>query len=94
MLWTNSTKISIKNNSGTNVTVYLFSTENDSTPILEMTLSNKEEKAFTNLSSQYGYFVRISSDSSTHVSVTVSGKIKNSAGVWLTAGFLRCLYVK
>jgi len=45
MLWTNSTKISIKNNSGTDVTAYLFSAENESIPILEMTLSNKEEKA-------------------------------------------------
>ena len=72
MLWTNSTKISVKNNSGTDVTVYLFSVENESTPILEMTLSNKEEKAFTNLSSQYIYYVRISADSSANVSVDIS----------------------
>ena len=72
MLWTNSTKISVKNNSGTDVTVYLFSVENESTPILEMTLSNKEEKVFTNLSSQYIYYVRISADSSANVSVDIS----------------------
>ena len=72
MLWTNSTKISIKNNSGTDVTVYLFSVENESTPILEMTLSKKEEKTFTNLSSQYIYYVRISADPSANVSVDIS----------------------
>ncbi len=72
MLWTNSTRISVKNNSGTDVMVYLFSVENESTPILEMTLSNKEEKAFTNLSSQYIYYVRISADSSANVSVDIS----------------------
>lgn len=72
MLWTNSTKISIKNNSGTDVTAYLFSAENESTPILEMTLSNKEEKAFTNLSSQYVYFMRIEADLSTNISVSIS----------------------
>ena len=72
MLWTNSTKISIKNNSGTDVTAYLFSAENESAPILEMTLSNKEEKAFTNLSSQYVYFMRIEADSSANVSVSIS----------------------
>jgi len=72
MLWTNSTKISIKNNSGTDVTAYLFSAENESTPILEMTLSNKEEKAFTNLSSQYVYFMRIEAGLSANVSVSIS----------------------
>lgn len=72
MLWTNSTKISIKNNSGTDVTAYLFSAENESAPILEMTLSNKEEKAFTNLSSKYVYFMRIEADLSTNISVSIS----------------------
>ena len=71
-IWTNSTKISVKNNSGTDVTVYLYSVENERAPILEMTLSNKEKKVFTNLSSQYVYFVRISSDSSANVSVDIS----------------------
>lgn len=71
-LWTNSTEISIKNNSGTDVTVYLFSVEDDRTPILEMTLSNKEVKAFTNLTSRFVYYIRISAVSSAHVSVDIS----------------------
>ena len=72
MLWTNSTKISVKNNSGTDVVIELFSNESDSTAIMEMQLKDKESKEFTNLSSQYVYFVMVSSESTTHISIDIT----------------------
>lgn len=71
-LWTNSTKITVRNNSGTDVVVELYSNESDSTAIMEMQLKDKESKEFTNLSSQYGYFVRVSSESTAHISVDIT----------------------
>lgn len=71
-LWTNSTKITVKNNSGTDVVVELYSNESHSTPIMEMQLKDKENKEFTNLSSQYVYSVRVSSESAGHISVDIT----------------------
>lgn len=71
-LWTNSTEITIQNNNDVNITVELFSTENETNPILEMNLNGKEKKSFTNLSSQYIYYTRISSVSNSHIEVSIS----------------------
>ena len=69
---TNSTKISVANNSGAAVTVYLYYDGNTDSPIQQFSLDNIETKAFTNLTSRFVYRIGIGADVGTLLDLTIT----------------------
>ena len=71
-LGTNSTKITVANNSGAAVMVYLYYYGDTDTPIQQFSLDNRETKSFANLTSRFRYNISISADTDTRLDLTIT----------------------
>lgn len=69
---TNREEITVKNNSGVEVVVYLFSDWNLDEVIREMKLSSGETKSFTGLTSRFLYNIGIHTEETTQLDLTIS----------------------
>lgn len=70
---TNREKITIKNNSSAEITVYLYSSDNDfNDAIQEMKIEGNSEKAFAGLSSSFLYHIGIMTNDTEQISVTIT----------------------
>ena len=71
-LGTNSTKITVANNSEAAVTVYLCYDGDTDNPIQQFSLGRKERKSFANLTSRFSYSISMSADVGTQLSLTIT----------------------
>ncbi|MCM1218863.1 MAG: hypothetical protein NC548_30640 [Lachnospiraceae bacterium] len=70
---TNREKITIKNNSGAEITVYLYSSDDDfNNAIQEMNIGSNREKTFTGLSSRFLYHIGIMTNDTEQIRVTIT----------------------
>ena len=69
---TNSHKITVSNQSGADVVIYLFSEGGASGPIRQMAVANHEEGSFVGLTSRFLYTIGIASDVSTKLDITIT----------------------
>lgn len=70
-LVTNSTKITVTNNSGATAAVYLYYDYSDN-PIQQFSLGNAETKSFDNLTSRFRYSISIGADIDTQLNLTIT----------------------
>jgi len=71
-VYTNSHKVSITNNSGVDITVYLYSSDDLSDPIRRMAVSDGERDSFTGLTSRFAYNIGIETTASTSLNITIA----------------------
>lgn len=71
-IFTNSEKITVKNNSDSCVEVYLYNKDNPDQVIQQFTLGGKGSKEFTNLTSRYLYQIGVEVQADCQVCLTVS----------------------
>ena len=70
---TNREKITIKNNSGAEITVYLYSSDDDfNDAIQEMKIGSNREKTFAGLSSRFLYHIGIMTNDTEQIRVTIT----------------------
>lgn len=71
-LRTNSTEITVENKSGIDVDVFLYSEDDLTNPILQMTVNNGKSKSFTGLTSRFVYYIGFCADTSTQLDISIT----------------------
>ncbi len=71
-LYTNSTEITIQNQTDVAVTVYLYNKNDIEEPVLQMTVGSEDKEAFTNLTSRFVYYIGVLADEPMQLDIVVS----------------------
>lgn len=71
-VYTNSHKVSVTNNSGVDVVVYLYSASDLSDPVRQMTVNDGETESFSGLTSRFAYNIGVETTASTSLNITIA----------------------